>query len=96
MLFNAGLETAIRRWRARLQTHGLLLCNGSERLTNIRYADDLMLYAKSSDELCAILELLVEELDRVGLALNADKTKAFATACLQQPLYLDNAGGMIG
>ena len=46
LLFNAGSELAIRRWKAKLSEHGIML-NGGERLTNIRYADDLMLYAES-------------------------------------------------
>ena len=65
-LFNAGLETAIRRWKARLNHYGLLLQRGSERLTNVRYADDLMIYAKSPAELCEMMELLVEDLCRLA------------------------------
>ena len=45
LLFNAGLEHAMRKWKLRLQHCGFDLGNG-EYLTNLRYADDLMLYAK--------------------------------------------------
>ena len=46
ILFNAVLEHAFRKWKARLQDHGWLLDNSiSERNTNIRYADDMMLFA---------------------------------------------------
>ncbi len=49
LLFNAGLELARSRWEVRLQDHGWQLStdNARERLTNVRYADDLMLGAKS-------------------------------------------------
>ena len=39
ILFNAGLEHAMRKWKAKLVHHG----HGS-RLTNIRYADDLLFF----------------------------------------------------
>jgi len=47
ILFNAGLEMAFRRWKAGLGTHGWLLDALGDRLTNTRFADDIMLYAKS-------------------------------------------------
>ena len=45
------------------------------RLTNTRYADDIMLYAKSLPELTRILDLLTEEEAKVGLHLNVKKKK---------------------
>ena len=45
------------------------------RLTNVRYADDVMLFAKSVGELTKMVELLVEEFALVGLELNASKSK---------------------
>ena len=39
-LFNAGLELAVFRWKRNLAEHGLNF-GGTERLTNIRYADDI-------------------------------------------------------
>ena len=56
LLFNAGLEHAMRKWKLRLQHCGFDLGNG-EILTNVRYADDLMLYAKHCDELVFMMEL---------------------------------------
>ena len=49
LLFNAGLEHAMRKWKLRLQHCGFDLGNG-EIFTNVRYADDLMLYAKHCDD----------------------------------------------
>ena len=53
LLFNAGLEQAIRRWKQRLHKHGIKLNDNDddERLTNVRFVDDLIIYAKTMDEL---------------------------------------------
>ena len=45
LLFNASLEHAMRRWALRLRHCGFDLWNG-EILTNAKYADDLVFYAK--------------------------------------------------
>ena len=94
MLFNAGLELAIRNWKSRLTHEGLAL-DQAERLTNIRYADDLIIYAKSWEELSVMVELLSEELAAVGLDLNAGKTKFLTTDTLDTPLFIDVADGMV-
>ena len=47
LLFNAGLDYTMRKWKFRVQHCGLH-CADDELLTNVRYADDLMLYARSS------------------------------------------------
>ena len=78
MLFNSGLELAMRRWKARLGDHGLLV--SGRRVTNVRYADDLIIYSNSVTELEEMLEMLVDELRKIGLAINAKKCKIFTTA----------------
>ena len=55
ILFNAGLEHAMRKWKAKLFHHGVQLGHGN-RLTNIRYADDLMLFAASSNDLIYLIK----------------------------------------
>lgn len=75
MLFNAGLEIAFRRWKTRLHTHGFKFKNDGTRFTNTRYADDVLIFAKSLDELMEMMEMLVEELATIGLTLNGSKTK---------------------
>ena len=42
MLFNPALECALRKWKGKCEHHGIAMAH-HERLTNIRYADDLML-----------------------------------------------------
>ena len=75
ILFNAGLELAFRKWKQRLTTEGWLLDGDGGRLTNTRYADDVMLCAKSLPEFIRMLDLLTKELAKVGLHLNAKTTK---------------------
>ena len=75
-----GFEHAMRRWKLKLRHHGILLTEGRQRLTNIRYADDIMIFAKSLPELCDMMALLVKTLAEVGLELNLQKTQILTTA----------------
>jgi len=99
ILFNAGLELAFSRWKQRLGTEGWLLDVTGGRLTNTRYADDIMIYAKSLPELVRMLDALTEELARVGLQLNAKKTKILtndeARSHDDTPAFVDTSGGML-
>ena len=85
-----------RRWKARLRNYGLLLDDTQERLTNIRYADDLLLFARTFDEAVFIFEALSEELANAGLSINATKTKILTTdsaASNSDVPFLADAGG---
>ena len=101
MLFNAGLEMAIRSWKSKLDDHGLLIggLDQASRLTNVRFADDLIIYSTDEAELADMLDMLAEELAKVGLTMNSKKCKIFTTSidsvscCV--PLFLDAAGGFI-
>ena len=64
-------------------------------MNNIRYADDLMIYANSAEELAVMVDLLCEELRRIGLHLNTAKTKVFTTTPLAGDHFLDMGGGMV-
>ena len=75
ILFNCVLDVVFDEWRRSLDTEGLYIALGVPRLTNIRYADDILLFAKSIEELVSMTEKLIEELKRIGLTLNAKKTK---------------------
>jgi len=93
LLFNAALECAMRRWKDKIGTDGLPV---GERnvLTNIRYADDLMIYATSWEELVRMLEALVEELQAIGLHLNQKKSKIFTTSS-RKPTMIEVAGEFV-
>ena len=75
ILFNYVLDIAFYVWRLSLRYEGIFLAHGVPRLTNIRYADDVLLYAKSVQELESMTERLLEALKAIGLLLNATKTK---------------------
>ena len=64
-----------------LTSHGFCLHpdNEHERLTNVRYADDILLFAKSLEEGVHMVELLAEVFREFGLELNASKTKILST-----------------
>ena len=78
LLFNAGVEAALRKWKIRVVGKGIYVDDG-EALTNIRYADDIMLFATSPEDLLFMITALKEELARIGLSLNASKTKVLTT-----------------
>ena len=75
ILFNCVLDLAFERFKDNLGDQGIFIANGCQRLTNIRCADNVMLFANSLDELVDVAELLIQELNTIGLKLNADKSK---------------------
>ena len=84
----------MRNWKQKLRNHGLHV-GKEERLTNVRFADDIMLYAKSCSELMQMLESLILELGAIGLQLNSRKTKILTTASLASPTFLEIAGSFV-
>ena len=88
MFFNAALEYALRKWNGKCGHHGIAM-DHHERLTNIRYADDLMLYTPSLPALVEMIETLSCELQQIGLQLNAAKSKIFTTKPLDHPMYAE-------
>ena len=81
ILFNAALEHALGRWKDGLLSEGLALDGNSthERLTNLRYADDLLLFGPSLDEVVSMLDSLTDIFAVYGLELNLKKTKILST-----------------
>ena len=94
MLFNAGIEKAFREWKKRLQNHGFLFIENESRFTNTRYADDVMIYGKSEKEVIEMTELLIEEFSKIGLHLNASKTKILTTDVIDYE-FLEIGGDMV-
>ena len=94
LLFNAVLEDAIRKWNLKLTNEGLRLGQDT-RLTNLRYADDIMIFATSREELVSMVEMLVQELSLIGLQLNGTKTKVLTTSTLQETSYVEICGTMV-
>ena len=65
---NAGLEEA----QAGIKIAG-------RNINNLRYADDTTLMAESEEELKSLLIKVKEEIEKVGLKLNIQKTKIMAS-----------------
>ena len=55
---------------------GIALEDGVAKLLDFRFADDLLLFARTKFETIFMLETLLEELAYVGLCFNAGKTVA--------------------
>ena len=64
MFLNAGIEIVFRRWKTRICSEGFLLDVEAERLTNVRYADDVLLFGKSEKEIQVMTEILVMPANR--------------------------------
>ena len=94
LLFNAGIEAAFRAWKNRLRDHGFLMAPNTTRLTNTRYADDVMLFAKTAEELIQMVELLIEAFGKVGLELNTAKSKILTNDSIEYS-YLDIAENLV-
>ena len=66
----------------------------SSVLLDLRFADDAVFFASSENEAAMLLDLLVDELAKVGLLLNAAKTVALTTQA-QPPEHLNTKSGRI-
>ena len=95
LLFNAALESAFKRWKLRIGTSGWKIKANHERLTNTRYADDVLLYAKSLEELSGMLEMLSEEFGKIGLEMHSMKTKILSSSDVPGYDWIDINGMMI-
>ena len=64
ILFNCVLDIAFDDLRLSVHEEGLFIAYGLPRLTNTRYAEDILIYAKSLDELTSMTEGLMESLQQ--------------------------------
>ena len=78
-LFCAVLQFAMRKWRLNVGDLGFDLLDGMPHLIDVRFADDILFFARSAMEVGKLLDGLVAELSEVGLVLNADKTVILTT-----------------
>ena len=88
-LFNCILNIAFAEWRASLRDNGIFIAHGLVRLTNTRYADDVLLYLKPLEELESMMERFVISLQRIGLTLNTKKTKLLRSNHLMEDSNLE-------
>ena len=54
-------------------------------ISNLRYADDTTLMAKSEEELKSLLIKVKEESEKAGLKINIQKTKIMASGPITSP-----------
>ena len=67
-----------------------------ERLTNARYADDMLIFAKSLEELQSMLDLLQVELAYCGLEMHESKSKILTNHNDTGIEFIDNGGLLVG
>ena len=58
---------------------------GERRLTNLRFADDIVLFSSSASELGQMLEQLNAASREVGLEMNMSKTKLMTNSTKRHP-----------
>lgn len=83
-LFNSVLEEVFRKTEFK---YGITI--DGNKLSNLRFADDIVLFASSAQELEAMLIELQSRSKEVGLLLNPQKTKIM-TNSTEIPVSLDN------
>ena len=66
-------------WNARLDEVQDGIKTAGRNINNLRYADDTTLMTKSKEELKSLLMKLKEEIEKVGLKLNIQKTNIMAS-----------------
>ena len=74
-LFCAVLEMAMGVWRGRDGRLGLGLGDGGPTLLDLRFADDILIFATTYIDAGLLLDELVTCLSHVGLILNTDKPR---------------------
>lgn len=85
-LFNAVLESIFRNVDD--ETRGIII-NG-EKLSNLRFADDVTLLEENEENLQTQLNNLAEESLKVGLTININKSKIMTNRKLTTPITLAN------
>ena len=93
-LFCAVLQVALANWRARVEHRGVDMNDGPPRLLDLRFADDLLLFASTSTDASYFLDEICAALRAVGLVLNVTKTKVL-TSEAQAPHQLVTPQGLV-
>ena len=86
-LFCAALELAMSEWRLANPHGGVDLGDAMPRLLDLRFADDILIFANTKEEVQNLLDSLVRHLATAGLVLNTSKTVALTTEA-QSPSFI--------
>ena len=92
-LFCAVLEMAMGMWRRTVGKLRLDLGDGGPTLLDLRFADDILIFATTYIDAGLFLDELVVCLSQVGLVLNTDKTKVM-TPEAQPRSFLSSTAGL--
>ena len=91
-LFCAVLEFAMRKWRHAVGQAGIDLMDGGPNLLNLRFADDILIFARSRQEAGHLIDSLMIHLEQVGLLLNAEKTVVLTNEAQPPPILATDGG----
>ena len=86
-----------QKWRtwAEGYSFGFDLGDGLPSLLDLRFADDILIFARSSHEIMTLLDKLVQFLGNAGLKLNAEKTVLITTQAQPPPFLTTSTGAVI-
>ena len=84
----------MREWTGEIGNAGFDLGDALNNLVDLRFADDILLFANSGPETAQILDKFVKAVGKVGLRLNVDET-AILTNEAQPPNTLVTKDGLI-
>ena len=96
-LFIAVMEVVFRhlkcRWgrlnqRRSGQYYGMVIDDPTNPLSNLRFADDVLLVACSKTDICKMIADLSREAGRYGLKMHMGKTKVLTTSVVNRPLHI--------
>ena len=93
-LLSAVLEWPLRKWKQQIGNAGFDLGDALDNLVDLRFADNILLFANSGPEVARILDKFVKAVGKVGLPLNVDKT-VMLTNEAQPPNPLVTKDGLI-
>ena len=85
-----SFSIAIGDWRFNVSNNGLDLRDGGPPLLDLRFADDILLFARFAEQLGYVIDKFVTSLGKVGFKLNA---KALTTQ-VQPPKALTTRDGL--
>ena len=88
-VFSSVQQWAMRKWRLDVENahYGIDLQDDLPKLLDLRFADDILLFARTAHEALFLLESLMQEFEDVGLLLNGDKTVVLTNEA-QPPSHL--------
>ena len=100
LLFIAVMEAIFGklkgRWKdlnaaRKLHYYGLVIDDPCEPLTNLRFADDVLMFSRSRGDMVKMISELSREAKKYGLKIHMGKTKVMTNATIRKPLCCEGA-----